>query len=164
MAPDRNYQTDDVPRGPGDSHRPPTAERSAAQRKVSPLSACDTFLHFYIFCQKCRNVEISHKFLHFYISNFLKPLFPKFAHRATPRRNRGHLPRWTSGGSVPRRDPPPPPWAAPGPACPTGIPALNSVGHNRKLTQTKKGAPYGAPNVLPLWPRPRRATVRRLRR
>ena len=45
-----------------------------------------------------------YKFLHFYISNFLKPLFPKFAHRAIQRRNlrtvarlgRGHKGR-TSG-------------------------------------------------------------------
>ena len=50
---------------------------------------------------------MSHKFLHFYISNFLKLLFSKIVRRATPRRNRGLLPRWTSGGSVLCRDSPP---------------------------------------------------------
>ena len=39
-APERNYQTDKVPRRPDGGHPPTNAGRPAAQRKVSPLYAC----------------------------------------------------------------------------------------------------------------------------
>ena len=53
--------------------------------------------NFYISTFFVRNVEIPHKFLHFNISNFLKPLFSKIARPAMQRRNLGAAARMGRG-------------------------------------------------------------------
>ena len=94
---------------------------------------------FFVRNGQCRNSPQISTFLHFYISDVLKPLFPKFAHRATPRRNRGHLPRWTSGGSVPRRDPPPSPVDRPGPCASNRDPCVELRRPQSKADADKEG-------------------------